>query len=259
MTLFQRAVRSIWPVPKSDEELNPPQIFDSYEKALASIKLTHDPSLSLVIGGLSKELIDQTADRRNHIESRASATINIAGVSLALLGGLATLFGNNSPGLPIWFFIVALTFILVALTYLLGSILIAVQVYGRIMRATLDPNDLVPEQNETADSYSLRIGARRIAYAIYNYRANNRAVGFVYAAQRRLQFGIAILLIVGSLVVVGEATKRNRAEPAENHRTGQPVAPEPLPKTTSPKSSTVPPSASAPLNPMSPSSKPKGG
>lgn len=209
--LLSQLIRSIWPVPPSESELNPPDVFEKYEKSLNAIRAWQGPADSSIIAELSRELFDQTEDRRDHIDRRANSIVTISGISLALLGGLSKLLGDASSNLSPWVLVAVLVGGFLTLTYLLGAMVVAMRVFVRIVRATLDPDDLVPSQDDSDDTYSFRVGVRRIQYTIDNYRANNKAVGFVFAAQRRLQYGLILLVLTASIAIVAEGAKRGGA------------------------------------------------
>lgn len=203
-TQLRSAWAWIWPQSETDAELNPPAVFKRYADALAAIRKSTDTTLVTTISDLSKDLFDETRDRRVHVENRAAAAVTISGIGLAALGGLSTLLGQVSARLYGWLAVGTLIFIFMSLAYLLGAMLAALRVYGEIRRSTLDPADVVPLQREGLNAYLLRVSAQRIEYAILNYRANNTAVGFVFAAQRRLRHGMVLLALAGSIVVLGQ-------------------------------------------------------
>lgn len=208
---FQSFASTVWaflcPQPETDARLNPPPIFDTYGQALNTIRNTQDDELNQAIADLSKDLFEETRERRGHVESRASATVTASGIGLAALGGITSLWGQLSPKLYAWLPASTLGVIVLALVYLIGAMQGTQRVYGEIARATLDPTDVAPVQGEVLSTYRLRVSAKRIEYSIYNYRANNKALGFVFAAQRRLKYGVFLLALAGSIVVLGQVSK----------------------------------------------------
>lgn len=239
-----KMLRKIWPVPVPEDALNPPAIFEKYANAQEEIGKCDDPTLQLAIAELSKELFEHTRDKRNHIEARATAIVNISGICLALLGGLATLFFqdvNKLHGLAIS---IALIVIFITLVYLLGAMLAAQAVYGRIVRATLDPSDIVPAIGPSKECFVFLVGVRRIEYAVFNYKSNNRAVGLVYAARDRLRYGIGFLVFAAGTVVLTQTLKLDDVA-----KIGSPIISNAAPASVS---APMPINPAAPVSPLPP-------
>ena len=250
--------RCILPVPDADDTLNP--VFQKYKDALAAIRLMPDVQLVGEIAELSKELLDESADRRDHIDSHAEAVVNTAGINLAVLGGLAALLVPALSG-PYSIGFASLV-IALSLFYLQRSIHAAMQVYN-VVREVLGPIDLVPSRDQNRDAFVLEIGSQRIAYAIENYQKNIKASGWVRAARLRMERGMGLLWLLvlglGVLGFYGEITKSNDAKVTAIQLVCQPLTPESPSKSTLPKPKTPVPCPSSPPDPASPSNQPKKG
>ena len=213
---FRSFVSSTWafvcPRPETDDELNPPSVFRTYERALSTIRQTNDRALIEAIADLSKELFEDTRDRRGHVESRASATVTAAGIGLAALAGIASLWSQQSQRVA-WLPAITIGAIVIALLYLISAIASCQRVYGENVRSTLGPPDIAPAQGVDKLGFSLHVSALRIEYSINNYRANNKALGFVLAAQQRLRRGVTLLAIAGGMVLIFQTPKSTGTTP----------------------------------------------
>ncbi|RFU49586.1 hypothetical protein [Paraburkholderia sp. DHOC27] len=213
---LQARILAIWawvlPRPEADVELNPPAIFQTYERALGEIRKTQNTDMIDALADMSKELFEDARDTRGHVETRASATVTATGIGLAALAGIASLWSQQSQKVA-WVPAITLGAIVIALLYLISSIMIAQRVYGANVRSTLGPPDIVPGTGANKYAYSLRVSGLRVEYAIHNYKANNRALGFVLAAQRRLVRGVTLLAIAGGVVLIFQAPKSTGTTP----------------------------------------------
>jgi hypothetical protein len=191
----------VWPSRQREEELNPPDIFLSYEDALSRMWTVPDDKLRSRLFDLSVELYRSELERRRHAEARSNATLTVGGITFALAGGLFGLFGKEfGTALIPWKLIIA-TY-LGAMMYLVGSLMAALRVYGPSSTNIIDPVDLAPTETETETEYIVRYSCRLVEYTIKNYKENNRVLESVFISQQRLRYGIG-LLFVALLMFVG--------------------------------------------------------
>jgi len=264
-----RLRRLLWPGP----ETNPLGAYDGHYHALNELERLSDLTLANAILTWSKEVFERAETRRAHIESRATTTLTIAGIILALMGGfgagllteyLKPDWRLNTASALVLVLPVALTF--AAMVYLVAALMDGITLHSKLIRHTLAPEDLVPKNPAHADGYAMQLSLTLLGYTIENYKANNLAAAILFSIQRKLKYGIVLVASASTLVVVVPICRSLTAgltgplsvgsvEPAPPVPSNPAAAKEP----SSPRATASTPAANATPSPATPSHALPGG
>jgi len=190
----------LWPKAVTEQQLNPAHIFGQYQVAKDQISASAVAFFARLFD-LSKSLAEAECKRREHIEARASASVTIIGIALAILGGLLSMISSLHLARPVLIATVVIS--LLAMIYLLSSISSALSVYGASPTHVLGPTDLVPRPGENESAYSTRMSSELIGNTIENYKSNNRLLSRVFLSQERFKRGVFLLALAAVLIMLG--------------------------------------------------------
>jgi hypothetical protein len=186
----------LWPLPNSEEQLNPPEIFARYKHDVEL--LADDTSIDEEYLLDAIERMTNAEDARlNSIDTRGGQLMAASGIAVSLITAVATqrLVADAVRGR-----LVFLVGYIAALIYFSRCILLTLRVHGQRRRHKLGPDELLPQT--TVGGYRRQIARTMLQNLIENYRIDNKQAEALYLAQKCLRNAVLVLVAGGLSSVV---------------------------------------------------------
>ena len=192
----------IVPCPTPEDQLNPPSVFEEYDKAVANIEKKEANGNDEKLLDFSMKLFENDASRRAIIDSRTSGMMTAISLTAALVTGVGftTLKETNSLSNGA-FWTIFVTY-LVTLIYLSATVALIFFIQGSVKRVTPDPTDLVPPAPAQPTNYPRQLAVRLLRYTIINYKVNNRVADRLFSAQKCFRNAMLALVLGGIVTAI---------------------------------------------------------
>ena len=184
----------------SDDILNPHNLFKKYIESYNLIAKSENTRHGPRILEISKYLFDEEENRRKRIDTTASNFLSIIAVVAALIIAMAGLIFNKGINLDDSISFLTLILYFISLIYLFCAYINSLSIFGIVPRYYPDPNDLVPNNSESENQFSLRIGVTFLYYTVENYKINNRQQHKIHNSRVLIRNAIVALLMAGILL-----------------------------------------------------------
>jgi len=203
----------IFPRAGTEEELNPPSIFEDYDRSIDKLDaMAGDADAAKTALAESRQLFADQDSRAEHLNSRAMSMVGHSGligsIAFGLIAWTSTTLAKDSA-MSLVAIAATITLIAISLAYLSYGLIAAFGAIGRHISAAMDPNDL-PKQDE-AGSYDLQLAKGTLGYLVCNYQTNNRKAELVLVAQERIRNGL-VVFVLGAVVAISGQVVSNRSD-----------------------------------------------
>jgi len=211
MNLFNKIIRTVWPLFAQDDEKQKKINADIQKKygnkdvILDQMVHITDEDYAKQFAETAEELFEDERDRLKTIEGKAVTLLGATGLIISLIVNFtkeikATIAESSSPIIGL---IIGAIFLL-TIVYFLRSTWYSLKALGRQGYHQLDVKDIMDPTLDNKIKFFKKIGSIMIASRVRNYDVINNKVEFVVTSHKYFKRGVICLVVLGFLYMFSE-------------------------------------------------------